>query len=478
LALIIFFPSSELGPQVDLRKERSQIRSLVDQIKVIQADYHADNRPQISPFARLNDLFADQTRILQAAILLVDSTNPRNYHDYYRYIRDDENAEFAAPDFAAAFESEIARNELQMPDDVLMPVFYSSDEALLRYSFHLDDSTPAMLVVAAEHNLIITPRFDLIYTITLLFLFTTLVSLLTVYLISRRFQQPLRHLLRGLEKTAEGEMYYMVEAEGDAEISKLANSFNRMTGTLLENSQQINRYNRRLKSTNRRLVQSRHFLSSLIDASPFGIITVSPEGQIMTFNKRAARDFGIPTENIIGRNVDQLFQNPITSELEEGKIGMEGASFEVLCLRDDRSCFPAYLKIQPIFGRSEDQTIVPAYLLIVRDISESKSFQEMMIRLDRYYTRGEMAGDIAHEINNFLAILSGNVELMPLMIRKGDTEKIEKKLALMRTTVERIACFTDGLMDANMGEVHFEMIDLNQYSMATDTLPAEIWFNL
>jgi len=462
LALVIFFPSNELGPQVDLRKEKTQVSTLVDQIKAIESEHGSEIPTQTIPHKRLNELFEHQGRILQSAILIIDSTDPGHYRDYYRYVRGENESELAEPDFASAFESEITPAELSVPDDVLMPVFYSNDESLLRYNFHLSDNTRAMLVLAAEHNLVIAPRTDLIYSVTLLFLFTTLVSLLTVYLISRRFQQPLRHLLRGLEKTADGEMYYMVEAEGDAEISKLASSFNRMAGTLLENSQQINRYNRRLKSTNRRLVQSRHFLSSLIDASPFGIITISPDGQIMTFNKHAARDFNIPTEEIIGKNVDVLFQNPIIKELGGGKIGMEGASFEVLCLRQDQSRFPAFLKIQPIFGRSENQTIVPAYLLIVRDISESKSFQEMMIRLDRYYTRGEMAGDIAHEINNFLAILSGNVELMPLMMRKGDTEKIDKKLELMRTTVERIARFTDGLMDANMGEVTFEQIDFNQ----------------
>lgn len=462
LALIIFFPSSELGPQVDLRKEKQQISQLVEQIEAIESEHDSELLHLTTAHEHLDRLFERQERILQASILVIDSSRPGNYRDYYRYVRDDEANQSSEPDFAVAFDNEITRDELQMPDNVLMPVFYSNNEALLRYNFHLDDNTPAMLVVAAEHNLVIAPRSDLVYTITLLFLFTTLVSLMTIYLISRRFQQPLRHLLRGLEKTAEGEMFYMVEAEGDAEISKLANSFNRMAGTLLENSQQINRYNRRLKSTNRRLVQSRHFLSSLIDVSPFGIITASPEGEIMTFNKRAIKDFGVTPEEAIGGSIDQLFCQPLSEQLASGEIGQEGASFEVLCLRPDQSRFPAYLKVQPIFSSQGNQNIVPAYLLIVHDISESKSFQEMMVRLDRYYTRGEMAGDIAHEINNFLAILSGNVELMPLMMRRGDTEKISKKLELMRTTVERIARFTDGLMDANMGEVSFELIDLNQ----------------
>ena len=51
---------------------------------------------------------------------------------------------------------------------------------------------------------------------------------------------------------------------------------------------------------------------------------------------------------------------------------------------------------------------------------------------------------------------------MPLMMKRGDTEKIRKKLDLMKSTVEKISRFTDGLMDPNMGEVQYDQVEINQ----------------
>ncbi len=103
-----------------------------------------------------------------------------------------------------------------------------------------------------------------------------------------------------------------------------------------------------------------------------------------------------------------------------------------------------------------------ARLYVCRDITDSKNFQDMMIRLDRYYTKGEMAGDIAHEVNNYLAVLMGNVELLPLMLKKGKTEKIEKKLGVMKSMLDKIACISDGLLDAPPETVRLEPTSLNQ----------------
>jgi C4-dicarboxylate-specific signal transduction histidine kinase len=103
-----------------------------------------------------------------------------------------------------------------------------------------------------------------------------------------------------------------------------------------------------------------------------------------------------------------------------------------------------------------------ARIYVCRDITESRDFQKMMIRLDRYYTRGEMAGDIAHEINNYLAVLMGNVELLPLLLKKGDQRKIDRKLEVMWTTLEKIARFADGLLDGPPDTARLEPTSINQ----------------
>ena len=321
------------------------------------------------------------------------------------------------------------------------------------------DGAPLLLVSLMDHELLISPRSNLQYLIFLLFLFSTLISLLTVYLISKRFGQPLSRLMRGLEKTAQGELYYMIETDEDTEIDNLSRAFNRMTQGLWDNKKKLKSYNTRLKKANLAMMESQMFLAALIESTPLCIIVASHTSQIMVFNRKASEVFGYDSKDVIGKEISCLFRRSLPdNKLKETESGNQ-PGFEMICEKSDGESFPAFVIVTPVqFGQGE----MKSHLYIIRDITESKSFQDMMVRLDRYYTRGEMAGDIAHEINNYLAILSGNIELMPLILKKGDPEKIDKKLEVMKSTCDKIACFADGLMDVPQDKTVFQQVDLNQ----------------
>ena len=85
--------------------------------------------------------------------------------------------------------------------------------------------------------------------------------------------------------------------------------------------------------------------------------------------------------------------------------------------------------------------------------------------MDRFYNRGRMAGEIAHEINNHLSVLSGNLELLPVALVKNEQRKVDRNLQQMREAIERINRFSDGLMDSNQSgqeDVVLEVCDVNQ----------------
>jgi signal transduction histidine kinase len=68
-----------------------------------------------------------------------------------------------------------------------------------------------------------------------------------------------------------------------------------------------------------------------------------------------------------------------------------------------------------------------------------------IIHLDRMLTRGDMAGEIGHEMNNYLTILLGNLEIIPIFCKKNDCESTLAKIGLMKETVEKVARFSDQL---------------------------------
>ncbi|MDZ4723079.1 MAG: ATP-binding protein [candidate division Zixibacteria bacterium] len=377
----------------------------------------------------------------------------------HRHEKENDNSS----DNEISLASLVGGNHNKMPD-TSAPGFILSvkaDPARSVHCYRLRSSStePLFLLLLTDDNLVVSSRTKLKYALMLLFLVSTLLSLLTIYLVNRRFKKPLETLMHGLEKTAEGEVFHLMESDHDNELKKLAVVFNKMSASLWEGHKRQKAYTVYCNTLNYTLLESQLFLATLIDSSPLSIIVTTPDGIVMLANRASSEAFGYKQEELIDKAMIELFDQSIDKEVTSEHESQGYREFEVVAKRSNGDSFPAFVIMTPLTISAENIT---AYLYILRDISESKGFQDMMIRLDRYYTRGEMAGDIAHEINNFLAILSGNIELMPLLLKKGDPEKITAKLEVMKTTTDKIARFANGLMDRPHEGTHPELTSLNQ----------------
>ena len=87
------------------------------------------------------------------------------------------------------------------------------------------------------------------------------------------------------------------------------------------------------------------------------------------------------------------------------------------------------------------------YIAIRFDVTAEKESQQKMIQNSKMSSLGEMAGGIAHEINNPLAIISGKTRQLLRMMQNGsgDLEKLAEGLTMIDSTSERIARIIRGL---------------------------------
>jgi len=330
-----------------------------------------------------------------------------------------------------------------------------------------------VLAITFVPDEIIGADFEYTWTIVLLFFVITLISLLIINLLFLKFIRPLRHLVRGMEKTAKGEVLYKIEGVTGGEMGRVASSFNVMSSALWEKRRQLTLSNRNLTMLNQRLTEtldelskataslaeSEAFLSKLIENSPFAVIATATDKNILVFSKAATEMFDIRVDEALGRDLREFFPFAPEKVFRPGRDSGNTYQEEMICRKPNGESFPALVTRVSIREGGAD---VSAYLFIIRDISESKGFQEMLISIDRMATRGVMAGEIAHEINNYLAIILGNVELLPLLLAKGKTDKMEQKLGVLRDTVAKIQRFSEGLMGYGNEEAVFEPGDLNQ----------------
>lgn len=316
---------------------------------------------------------------------------------------------------------------------------------------------------------------DLEYNATLivLFLVITLISLLIVHIIFRDLARPLHHLVLGMEKTAQGDVLYQIEDVKNDEIGRVAAAFNTMSSSLWEQRRMLTTSNENLVNLNTRmtetlkqlaeandsLAQSESFLAKLISNAPFPVIVTNDRKQIITFSDAALRTFETTEPEVLGKNLEEFFPFAPGNVFPKPDERCRVTDAEMICSKTTGEHFPVLVSRVAI--RDFDGSL-SAYLFILKDITESRSFQEMIISIDRMATRGVMAGEIAHEINNYLAIILGNVELLPLLLSKGKMDKVDHKLTVLRQTVTKIQRFSEGLMGYGDDDAVFVAGDLNQ----------------
>ncbi|MFH2054864.1 MAG: ATP-binding protein, partial [bacterium] len=85
-------------------------------------------------------------------------------------------------------------------------------------------------------------------------------------------------------------------------------------------------------------------------------------------------------------------------------------------------------------------------------MAELENVQNHMIGLERAATQGLMSAEIAHELNNFLTIITSNIELFEMKVGDNLPESGTKHLEKVKTHLQNVEKFTASLSDAGKME--------------------------
>jgi len=329
------------------------------------------------------------------------------------------------------------------------------------YSF-VEPENPRLnhgLIFRTENDSLLLAGNKTTYLLLIIFLVTTLNSLLIIYLAKLGIEKPINGIIKGFDQILEGKQIE-IEPSSDRNVNRLIDSFNQMSSSLTEKRTELEKANRRLTLANNTLAESESILTALVNYSPESILVTDRSNRVILCNLQAESDFGVGYKDFSGKLITDLIQ--ITPFRFKGIIiGRDtiAETQEVICEKTDGTRFPSYLIRIPLGLEGSAPTAV---LYFVKDISESDNYRDMIMGLDRVATRGAMARDIAHEINNYLAVLQGNLELIPILMENGNEKKVLSKTDVMRDTVAKITRFTEGLTRFSDENSSFEKEDLNQ----------------
>jgi PAS domain S-box-containing protein len=173
---------------------------------------------------------------------------------------------------------------------------------------------------------------------------------------------------------------------------------------------------------------------TLHDLSPDLILTLTPQGTIRECNQTASRVLGRAPSELTGVPVASLFE-PASGVALSGLLdgGFVGTGDTELQLRDGRRMAFSVVAID-----------AGLLILVLRDVTQRLLLEAELQEARRLASVGRLAGALAHEINNPLAVLNGRLDLL---LRQPELapDRVAAQLAVLRDHCRRIAAIVMNL---------------------------------
>jgi len=205
------------------------------------------------------------------------------------------------------------------------------------------------------------------------------------------------------------------------------------------------------------LQESKNFLKSLIDSSPNIVISTDLSDRILIFNKTARKTFGYRQGDVMKKKINFLFKNlPFNENKRENRTDSL-TPLDVLCVKKNRSTFPASLLVTDIKD-SIGNTIAKLYML--SDLTEKKEMEERLLLSEKLALYSELMGGIAHQLNNPLV---GVVNFSEMLLKEMENEDPKRDLAgiisragkeCLRIITTVLNCIKDPYLTFSKTDVH------------------------
>lgn len=134
-----------------------------------------------------------------------------------------------------------------------------------------------------------------------------------------------------------------------------------------------------MSSDDEKVYSNPQVMRAILENIMVGVVQIDRYGTVRFFNTAASKMFGYTADEILGKNVNVLMPEPFHSQhdsyiakyLNTHKSGVIGIGREIVCVRKDKSTFPADLAVSEVIVDDEH-----LFVGILNDISQRKEAEE------------------------------------------------------------------------------------------------------
>ena len=216
------------------------------------------------------------------------------------------------------------------------------------------------------------------------------------------------------------------------------------------------------------LLDLKLFTEKVINKSPVGILVIDSNYQIVSINDAFAE--------ILDKNKDEISLLTEAAEptkffdlIQESEILKWRQMIDIAFTTKEPYENSRYFHNTGYIEKALSVKLSPisklplggdGIIIAMEDITEKVVMEKYVILSEKLVARGEMAASIGHELNNYLAIIGNNAELLNRNLDSKKFDKVAFNSRQICDSVQKMKRFTDGLMDFSKLDSEFISYDL------------------
>ncbi len=194
------------------------------------------------------------------------------------------------------------------------------------------------------------------------------------------------------------------------------------------------------------LSSAREHLQAIVENSADIIITVDPTGLITTFNPGAEKILGYYREEVVGRRIEMLFEDPADRDRAIAKLDHTDhvPNYITRFVTKDGKKRNVLLTLSRLRAPDGDPI---GTLGVSKDITAELRLQRQLLRTERMAALGQAITGIQHSIKNMLNVMKGGSYMVKLGLQADNKEMLLEGWQMVQEGIDDMTEMSKSMLD-------------------------------